>query len=54
MRIRSYAFLVLLCAGSSASLCQLIKNEPYRITSLSSCASMNIACYPPVVRNLMP
>jgi hypothetical protein len=53
MRIRSYAFLVLLCAGSSASLCELLKNEPHRIASLS-CAGMNSVCYSPVVRNLLP
>lgn len=54
MRIRSYAFLVILCAGSSAGLCQLLKNEPHRIASLSGCYAMNSACYAPVVRGLLP
>ncbi|MCY1393692.1 hypothetical protein D3C76_924810 [compost metagenome] len=54
MRIRSYAFLVILCAGSTAGLCELFKNEPHRIVGLSSCAGMNSVCYLPVVRGLLP
>lgn len=55
MRKATCVLFVIICAGSSASLCQLFKNEAYRpATALLSCSGTAISCYPPLVRNLIP
>ncbi|MCU1750107.1 hypothetical protein [Pseudomonas sp. 6D_7.1_Bac1] len=55
MHKATYALLILVCAGSTASLCQVFKNEAYRPnTALLNCASATNSCYPPLVRNLLP
>ncbi|MDB5996390.1 MAG: hypothetical protein JWP42_3526 [Pseudomonas sp.] len=55
MRKATCALFILVCAGSTASLCQLFKNEAYRpATAYLSCSSVAATCYPPLVRNLLP
>ncbi|BCX69447.1 hypothetical protein [Pseudomonas izuensis] len=55
MRKATFALFILVCAGSTASLCELFKNEAYRpTTAYFSCSSAAINCYPPLVRNLLP
>lgn len=55
MRKATCALFIIVCAGSSASLCQLFKNEAYRpATAYFSCSSNAMNCYPPLVRSLLP
>lgn len=55
MRNSTCALLLIVCVGSSVSLCQLFRNEAYRpSTALLGCSSAAVNCYPPLVRNLLP
>jgi hypothetical protein len=55
MRKATCALFIIVCAGSSASLCQLFQDEAFRpSTAYFSCSSSAINCYPPLVRNLLP
>jgi hypothetical protein len=55
MRKATCALFIIVCAGSTASLCQLFKNEAYRPTvAFISCSGTAANCYPPQVRNLLP
>ena len=55
MRKATCALFIIVCAGSTASLCQLFKNEAYRpTTAFINCSGTAANCYPPLVRNLLP
>lgn len=55
MRKATCALFIIVCASSTASLCQRFKNEAYRpTTAFISCSATAINCYPPLVRNLLP
>jgi hypothetical protein len=55
MRKSTCALFILICAGTSTSLCQLFKNEANRpTTAYFSCSGAALNCYPPLVRNLLP
>lgn len=55
MRKATCALFIIVCAGSSAGLCQLFKNEAYRpTTAYFSCSSTSINCYPRWCTTLLP
>lgn len=55
MHKATYALLILVCVGSTATVCLALRNEAYRpTTALLACTSATTSCYPPLVRNLLP
>lgn len=55
MHKATYALLILVCIGSTATVCLALKHDAYRpSTALLACASATHSCYPPLVRNLVP
>ncbi len=50
------ALLILVCAGSAATLSLLLKDQPYRLAGMSACQAYAAACFvpSPSIHQLLP
>ncbi|WP_171011811.1 hypothetical protein [Pseudomonas sp. 2FE] len=56
MRKTTIALLILVCAGSAATLSLLLKDQPYRLAGMTACQAYAGACFMPApsINQLLP
>lgn len=56
MKKTTIALLILVSAGSAATLSQLLKDQPYRLAGIAACQAYAAACHMPApsIQQLLP